>query len=126
MKEDILNTINNEEEGEVENFENQKRASNALEKFFWKKRCSCYLGDTMLGITIVGRIILTLYTFHGLFFVYNIIFQYVILFAGVLYDLNNMFFKIIMALIYILFSLSAGNILVIPTYEFCKKFKKRD
>ena len=118
MKEDILNTINNEEEGEVENFENQKRASNALEKFFWKKRCSCYLGDTMLGITIVGRIILTLYTFHGLFFVYNIIFQYVILFAGVLYDLNNMFFKIIMALIYILFSLSAGNILVIPTYEF--------
>ena len=29
-----------------------------------------------------------------------------------------MFFKIIMALIYILFSLSAGNILVIPTYEF--------
>ena len=51
MKEDILNTINNEEEeGEVENFENQRRASNALEKFFWKKRCSCYLGDTMLGI----------------------------------------------------------------------------
>ena len=119
MKEedDAKNAINYEEE-DVENYENEKKASKALQKFFFKKRCACYVGDTMLGLTIVGRIVLTLYTFHGLFFIYNIIFQYVILFAGVLYDLNNMFFKVIMALIYILFSLSAGNILVIPTYEF--------
>ena len=83
-----------------------------------KIRCQRCTGDIMLGITFLGRVILTLYSFHGLFFVYNIIFQYIILFAGVLYDIKGVFFQIIMALIYILFSLSAGNILVIPTYEF--------
>ena len=72
----------------------------------------------MVGLTYLGRIILTLYSFHGLFFVYNIIFQYIILFAAVLYDIKNMFLRIIMTFIYILFSFSAGNILVIPTYDF--------
>ena len=85
-----------------------------------KTHLKCYrcTGDVMMGITFLGRIIITLYTFHGLFFVYNLIFQYIVLFAGVLYDIKTRFFQIIMAFIYILFSLSAGNILVIPTYEF--------
>ena len=82
------------------------------------QRCYRCTGDIMLGFTYLGRIILTLYTFHGLFFIYNCIFQYIILFAGVLYDIDNLFLQILFALIYILFSLSAGNILVIPTYEF--------
>ena len=83
-----------------------------------ERKCFRCTGDIMIGITYLGRIILTLYSFHGLFFIYNIIFQYIILFAGVLYDIKNFYFQIIMTLIYILFSLSAGNILVIPTYEF--------
>ena len=81
-------------------------------------KCNRCTGDLMIGITYLGRIILTLYSFHGLFFIYNIIFQYIILFAGVLYDIKNFYFQIIMTLIYILFSFSAGNILVIPTYDF--------
>ena len=85
---------------------------NPKPKFY---RCT---GDLMIGITYLGRIILTLYSFHGLFFIYNIIFQYIILFAGVLYDIKNFYFQIIMTIIYILFSFSAGNILVIPTYDF--------
>ena len=73
----------------------------------------------MIGLTYLGRIIITLYTFHGLFFIYNLIFQYIILFAGILFDINgNNVSQIIFALIYILFSFSVGNILVIPTYEF--------
>ena len=92
--------------------------SNPFENININQRCNRCTGDVMLGITYLGRIILTLYTFHGLFFVYNCIFQYIILFAGVLYDIDNLFLQILMALIYILFSLSAGNILVIPTYEF--------
>ena len=66
-------------------------------------RCYRCTGDIMVGLTYLGRIILTLYSFHGLFFVYNIIFQYVILFAAVLYDIKNMFLRIIMTFIYFIF-----------------------
>ena len=106
---------NDKENSKVDNFLGEK---DSLEYMNKKRKCYYCTGDVMIGITYFGRIILTLYTFHGLFFVYNLIFQYVILFAGVLYEIKNMFLKVIMALIYILFSLSAGNILVLPTYEF--------
>lgn len=94
-----------------------------FDEFFKDKRSKRKIfrctGDIMIGITYLGRIIITLYTFHGLFFIYNLIFQYIILFAGLLFDINgNKVSQIILALIYVLFSFSVGNILVIPTYEF--------
>ena len=52
--------------------------SNPFENININQRCNRCTGDVMLGITYLGRIILTLYTFHGLFFVYNCIFQYII------------------------------------------------
>ena len=121
MKENKEDNINNENH-ENEDNESEKNLlysqANTFEEININKRCNRCTGDVMMGFTYLGRIIITLYTFHGLFFVYNIIFQYVILFAGILYDIDNLFFQILMALIYILFSFSAGNILVIPTYEF--------
>ena len=120
--------INNNEEEKQKDFqiENKDEKENELvpskvdpfENININQRCYRCTGDIMLGFTYLGRIILTLYTFHGLFFIYNCIFQYIILFAGVLYDIDNLFLQILFALIYVLFSLSAGNILVIPTYEF--------
>ena len=118
---------NNEEENQKDlQIEDKDEKENELvpskvdpfENININQRCYRCTGDIMLGFTYLGRIILTLYTFHGLFFIYNCIFQYIILFAGVLYDIDNLFLQILFALIYILFSLSAGNILVIPTYEF--------
>ena len=47
------------------------------------------LYDLFFGITLPGRIILTLYSFHGLFFIYNIIIQYIILIPGLLYDVDS-------------------------------------
>ena len=32
----------------------------------------------IFGITYIGRIIMTIYSFHGLFFLYNLIIQYII------------------------------------------------
>lgn len=114
MSEDNNNDL--EENLKINNLDNITDKSESFnDKTVKCHRCG---GDLMLGITYFGRIVLTLYTFHGLFFLYNIIFQYIILFGGILYDINYRLFQILFSMIYILFSISAANILVIPTYEF--------
>jgi len=74
--------------------------------------------NILFGISYPGRIILTLYSFHGLFFIYNIIIQYVILIPGLLFEINNTFLLAFLSFIYVCFALSTTNILVIPTYIF--------
>ena len=61
---------------------------------------------------------MTLYSFHGLFFIYNLIIQYIILIPGLLYEIDNSFGRFILSFIYIVFAISSANILVIPTHEF--------
>ena len=77
----------------LEKYDSEENAEDKYDKFFEEKvfqikifKCT---GDIMIGITYLGRIVITLYTFHGLFFIYNIIFQYIILFAGLLFDING-------------------------------------
>ena len=72
----------------------------------------------IFGITYVGRLIMTIYSFHGLFFIYNIIIQYIILIPGLLYEIEYSGGRFILSCIYIIFAISSANILVIPTYEF--------
>ena len=72
----------------------------------------------IFGITYIGRLIMTLYSINGLFFIYNIIIQYIILIPGLLYEIDNSFGRLILSGIYIIFAISSANILVIPTYEF--------
>lgn len=68
------------------------------------------------GITILGRIIMTLYSFHGLFFLYNFIIQYVTIIPAILIEESSG--KIILyGLLYIAFAVYTSNILVIPTFE---------
>ena len=41
------------------------------------------------GLTFFGRLVMTYYSFHGLFFIYNLIIQYIILMPGLLYDIET-------------------------------------
>ena len=70
------------------------------------------------ALTFVGRIIMTLYSFHGLFFIYNFIIQFILLIPSRLYDMDSLALQIIFGIFYILFSSAASNVLVIPTYDF--------
>ena len=77
-----------------------------------------FINEVIFAITFLGRIIMTLYSFHGLFFIYNFIIQYIILVPGILYEINIGFFQVLFGLIYVIFAISTSNVLVIPTYEF--------
>ena len=74
--------------------------------------------EVWFAVTILGRIVMTLYSFHGLFFIYNIIIQYIILVPGILYSEPSFGIRLFIGIIYILFAACASNVLVIPTYEF--------
>ena len=74
--------------------------------------------EIMFAITFIGRIIMTLHSFHGLFFIYNFIIQYIILVPGILFEIENVFAKVFLGIIYIFFAICTSNILVIPTYDF--------
>ena len=77
------------------------------------------MGDEFkYALTIIGRLIMTLYSFHGLFFIYNFIIQYIILFPVVLYEIESLPGQILIGFIYFCFACCVSNILVIPTYEF--------
>ena len=75
--------------------------------------------DSLFGFSLPGRIIFTIYTFHGLFFIYNLVIQYIILIPSILYtvEMSN-FLKIVLSILYFIFAISSSNILVIPTFEF--------
>ncbi len=79
--------------------------------------------DLFFGITLPARIILTLYSFHGLFFIYNLIVQYIILVPGLLYNIDSdnsekSIRGYILSAVFVIFAISASNILIIPTFEF--------
>ena len=89
---------------------------NLIDKENKNKKTGTY--DLWHGITLPSRIILTLYSFYGLFFIYNLIIQYILLIAGLLFETTNLAFKIILSSVFCIFSISSANILVIPTFEF--------
>lgn len=74
--------------------------------------------DWSFSLSFPGRIILTLYTFHGFFFICNIIIQYIILIPGLLFEIEAKGVKIFLSIIYIIFTISSTNLLVIPAYVF--------
>ena len=75
--------------------------------------------DFLFGLSFLGRIIITLYSFHGLFFIYSLVIQYIILIPCLLYTVEmNIFVQIVVFGLFFLLAISSSNILVIPTYEF--------
>ena len=119
LKESINNVKDNEEadnEKEVENDAQKKENENSQDN---NADCTIILGiDMMYAITFLGRVIFTLYSFHGLFFIYNFIIQYIILVPGILYEIESKLFQFVWGICYLVFAISTSNILVIPTFEF--------
>ena len=97
---------------------NERKLNNLKEKEEIINKKIDFRNEVIFAITFLGRIIMTLYSFHGLFFIYNFIIQYIILVPGILYEINIGFFQVLFGLIYVIFAISTSNVLVIPTYEF--------
>ena len=70
------------------------------------------------GLSFLGRIIMTFYSLHGLFFCYNLILEYFLLIPSILLRFEHWFKKLCLSIVYILYSLCLSSMLVIPTFEF--------
>ena len=81
--------------------------------------CCCKICfDLLILFNYFGRIILTKLSLEALFFFYNIIIQSVLMFPGLLIDMQNNFYYHLFKIVYIFFVEFSLNILIIPTYEF--------
>ena len=69
------------------------------------------------NISLICRIIFTLLSLEALFFIYNMIVQDILIFPGILYDMENLMW-IPFYLLYIIFIWYASKLIIIPTYEF--------
>ena len=117
--EPINNVLDNEEADNEKGTNNDAQKKQNEKSEYKNAECTIILGgDMMYAITFLGRLILTLYSFHGLFFIYNFIIQYIILVPGILYEIQSKFFQVVWGLCYLLFAICTSNILVIPTFEF--------
>ena len=102
-----------------ERIEKEEALISFIEKNNFYDECIIYFNkDIMYGITFLGRILITLYSFNGLLFLYNIIFQFLTFIPLHFYHIENNWFKAFICIIYISFSLLFSNIMVIPTFEF--------
>jgi len=79
--------------------------------------CSCN-EEIFFALTFFGRLILTFYSFYGLFLIYNFIIQFIILIPGILYEIESFPSQILLSIIYISFAMISSNILIIPVYDF--------
>jgi len=81
--------------------------------------------DIIFAFTFLGRILITIYSFHGIFFLYNFIFQNLALFANIFFCFDNIIIQLVIIIIYISISILTSNVLVIPMFEFlCFPFLK--
>ena len=74
--------------------------------------------NILLKLSYLGRIIYTFLSIDVVFFFYNFIVQSLLIFPGLLYDMENTIFKPIFYILFILFIIFSSVILIIPTYEF--------
>ena len=77
-----------------------------------------FFSKLSFGYSYFGRIVMTLLSLEVVFFLYNIVFQSIILLAGLIIDMDKGFLQYMFIFYYILFILFSTNILIIPTYEF--------
>ena len=72
--------------------------------------------DFWYGFSLFGRLLFTIYSLHGVFFIYNFVIQYIIMFPSILYS-NEMSLVggIFFSLVYALFAVNTSNLLLIPT-----------
>jgi hypothetical protein len=108
-----------EKEKKEEKEEDLNLLLDKIESKNYDDECGIYCNkDIIFGITILGRIIITLYSFYGLLFLYNIIIQFLTFIPLLFYNIDNFLYKLFTGIIYIVFSSCFSNIMVIPTFEF--------
>ena len=114
---DLIDVNDTQESAQLKNENEQKEKKNltCLEKCV--KNFKSTGGEVWFALTFLGRVVMTIYSFHGLFFIYNFVIQFIILIPGRLYDLDSVVIQVIFGLLYILFASATSNVLVIPTYE---------
>ena len=89
-----------------------------------KKKIKYFFSDnTWFGLTLLGRIMITIFSLEALFFIYNILIEFLLLFPGIIYEIKSnswisWIYFIIFSLNYVFFAIFSHNVLVIPTYEF--------
>jgi len=76
-------------------------------------------GDEIwFGVTLIGRIIMTIYSLNGLFYLYNLLIQFIILVPALVYETDNALCHVIIWSLYFFFGIFTSNILIIPAYDF--------
>ena len=106
--------------GIKQNEDEKDDSENYIRKTIHKINKNCFDKHENLnfGLTFLGRLFMTLYSFHGLFFIYNLIITYIVIIPGFLFEIENLFKKIFLSIIFVCFAFSCSNLLIIPTYEF--------
>ena len=106
-------------ENKNDNDQNDNKSDNSSVKSLKRDlRCIKCGEEILYGLTFVGRLIMTYYSFHAMLFIYNFIIELIILIPEILYLTNSVFVQTFIIIIFILFSIFVSSILVIPTYEF--------
>ena len=118
---EIMNVDTEREIVKTQNVPNNKIIMIEIKKETFKRRqiknCINKGEKIWYNISLVCRIIFTILSLEALFFIYNIIVQDILIFPGILYDMENLMW-IPFYLLYIIFIWYASNLIIIPTYEF--------
>ena len=86
-------------------------------EYNFKLNISC--GEEIFyGLTFFGRLIMTIFSINGVFFIYNLIIQFILLIPGLLSENDHILVQLTIAALYIIFSILITNVLIIPAYEF--------
>ena len=122
-KEDEENIKENEEnikENEENIKENEENIKENEEKNVIGDYCisfNCNI-DVKFAFTFLGRLIITIYSFHGLFFLYNFIFQNLALVALLFFYWDHIACQIFVTIFNIFIAILTSNVLVVPTFDF--------
>ena len=118
---EIINADTEREIVKTQNIPNNKIIINKLKKETFKRKIiKNYFnkGEKIwYNLSLICRIIFTLLSLEALFFIYNMIVQDILIFPGILYDMENLMW-IFFYILYVIFIWYASKLIIIPTYEF--------
>ena len=87
LNSNLINTQNKEKTNEDKKEKKEEDNINIQENINKIKKKSRV--DFWYGFSLFGRLLFTIYSLHGVFFIYNFIIQYIIMFPSLLYS-NDM------------------------------------
>ena len=111
---DSINSSNSED---LKSVPSLKRECNCIECCEYCNCCNSCGEEVLYAFTFGGRLIMTLYSFHSLFFIINFIIQFIMLIPEILYHSKSVVFHTFIYIAYFFFVILSSNILVIPLYD---------